>query len=174
MRIRNVFSAMLLTIPLGLASTAAFATPTPEWMQVDAKNETVQLNISMGEAGAAGGFNFNGYANGQMTVTVPKGWTVKIKADDVDKYLSHSLEIVDAQDKPPVQALAPAFPKAETPDPKTGIKPSQMSSFTFKADKPGEYWIMCGVPGHALGGMWDKLVVSESAVTPSASMHKAS
>ena len=88
--------------------------------------------------------------------------------------LAHSLEIVDAQDKPPVQALEPAFPKAETPDVKTGIKPSQKASFTFKADKPGEYWIMCGVPGHALGGMWDKLIVSDSATTPSVSMQKAS
>jgi len=174
MQIRNLLSAMLLTIPLGLASTAALAAPPPKWMQVDAKNETVQLDISMGEPSTAGGFNFNGYANGSMTVTVPVGWTVKVKADDVDQYLSHSLEIVDAQDKPPVQALEPAFPKAETPDVKTGIKPSQKASFTFKADKPGEYWMMCGVPGHALGGMWDKLIVSESAATPSVSMQKAS
>ena len=174
MYVRKLFSAILLTIPFGLASTAALAARTPNWMQVDAKNETVQLDINMGEPGTAGGFNFNGYANGHMTVTVPVGWTVKIRADDVDKYLAHSLEIVDAQSKPPVQALEPAFSKAETPDVKTGIKPSQKAAFTFKADKAGEYWMMCGVPGHALGGMWDKLVVSRSATTPSVSVQKAS
>ena len=173
MHTRNVLSAVLLTIPLGLASAVALAASAPGWMKIDAAHRTVQLDIGMGEPGTSAGFNFNGYAHGNMTVTVPVGWTVKVEADDVDQYMPHSLEIVDAQSKPPMQALKSAFPNAETPDVTTGIKPRHKASFTFKADKAGRYWMMCGVPGHAVGGMWDKLVVSESATTPSVSVQEA-
>ncbi len=37
--------------------------------------------------------------------------------------------------------------------------------FSFIADKAGKYAIVCGVPGHDAAGMWDTLVVSDSAAT---------
>jgi sulfocyanin len=173
MHARSVLTAVLLTIPMGFTSSAALAATTPQWMKVDAKDKTVQLKIDMGEPNKAGGFNFNGYAHGHMTVTVPEGWTVKVKADNVGN-ISHSLEIVPAQSKPPMQGIKPAFANADTSDLKTGIKPDHDGSFTFKADKAGQYWMMCGVPGHALGGMWDKVVISKSATAPSVSVAQMS
>jgi hypothetical protein len=35
--------------------------------------------------------------------------------------------------------------------------------FSFTADKAGQYAFVCGVPGHAAGGMWDEFDVSDSA-----------
>jgi len=62
--------------------------------------------------------------------------------------------------------VATAFPRAETVDLKEGMPANKTDSLSFTADKAGRYWIMCGVPGHAEGGMWDLLVVSETATAP--------
>ena len=35
------------------------------------------------------------------------------------------------------------------------------------ANKPGKYFLVCGVPGHLQAGMWDRFTVSASAKTPS-------
>ena len=36
----------------------------------------------------------------------------------------------------------------------------------FKADKSGDYFIACGVPGHAASGMYINFVVSPTASRP--------
>ncbi len=163
---RVLLAASLITAP-----AMAFAS-TPGWMSVDKSDKTVQLTLDMGAPSGGSEYNFNGYSKGHLVVTVPDGWTVKIKAKDVAK-LHHSVEIVKARSHPPVHAVKPAFSGAETPNPKKGVKPGHSANFSFKADKPGKYWLMCGVPGHALGGMWDVLKVSKTAKTPSVSMSKS-
>jgi hypothetical protein len=72
-----------------------------------------------------------------------------------------------------MEAVATAFPRAETLNLKSGLPPNQGDSLSFVADKPGRYWIMCGVPGHAAGGMWDWLVISDSVKTPTVETTKS-
>jgi uncharacterized cupredoxin-like copper-binding protein len=48
----------------------------------------------------------------------------------------------------------------------TGLKPGQQDVTTFVADQAGWYWILCGVPGHALRGEWIGLKVDREATAP--------
>jgi hypothetical protein len=49
----------------------------------------------------------------------------------------------------------------------TGLQSSDPPvKFSFKADKAGQYAMVCGVPGHAQGGMWDELDISATAQAP--------
>lgn len=163
-------SSVLLAVSLVAAPAAALAN-TPSWMSVNKSNKTVTLHLKLGSPSGSNEYNFNGYSKGHMVVTVPDGWTVKIDAKDAGK-LNHSIEIVPKQSHPPVHAIKPAFSGAETANPKKGLKPGHTADFSFKASKPGQYWMMCGVPGHALGGMWDVLKISQSAKMPSVSTSK--
>lgn len=172
MHVRTVLAATALAAATAF-SLPALAGNTPKWMKVDQKDKTVTLDVNMGNPKVAGGFNFEGHAHGSMTITVPAGWKVHVKAINVGN-LGHSLEIVPAQKNPPQQGIKPAFSSSETAHLKTGIKPKHHGSFTFDAKKAGKYWMMCGVPGHALGGMWDHFVVSKSASSPSVSFSKSS
>jgi len=78
------------------------------------------------------------------------------------------LEIIKiAEGIPPQGTDPPAFDGAETVDLTTGMDVGKSDHATFTADAPGKYWIFCGVPNHGVGGMWDYLVVSSTATTPS-------
>lgn len=167
----NILPAMAFLVAAATFATPAGAANAPKWMSIDHASKTVSLGIDMGSPKVQGGFNFEGYAQGHMTITVPVGWKVKIKADNIGN-LTHSLEIVPAQKKAPVQAIQPAFAHAEIQDVSNGIAPNKSGSIQFVANKVGEYWMICGVPGHALGGMWDHFVVSQSAWSPSVSFAK--
>jgi len=74
--------------------------------------------------------------------------------------------VSDARPLPLVPGL-PSFAGAETGSAGTGLAAGRDYRFTFRADRPGEFLIVCGVPGHAAGGMFLRLVVSADAVTPS-------
>ncbi|TAM89086.1 hypothetical protein EPN42_08170 [bacterium] len=82
--------------------------------------------------------------------------------------LPHSLEIISAQQTPPMQGIQPPiFAGATTADLIGGLASNQSDTFAFTASAPGRFWMMCGVPGHAAGGMWDWFVVSPTATKPS-------
>jgi len=136
-----------------------------QWMHADAGSKSVSFDITEGAQGEGSGLNFNGYAQGHMTITVPQGWKVTMHVVNQDS-LPHSLEVAPAQSAPPIDSVPPAFPRAETIDLKQGMPTGKRDTVTFNADKAGRYWIMCAVPGHAQGGMWDWLVVSDSVKAP--------
>lgn len=154
----------------GALASAVLATPlhaaeSPAWVHADPASKSVSFDIAMGAPGEGSGLNFNGYSHGHMTITVPLGWKVSMKVTNTDS-LPHSLEIAAEQTTPPMDSVATAFPRAETDDLEQGMQPNQSDSLSFTADTPGRYWIMCAVPGHAEGGMWDLLVVSAAATAP--------
>jgi len=84
----------------------------------------------------------------------------------------HEFNIIPYQMPLPHQGVAPAFPGATTykpgaPLPGRGVR----QTATFVATKAGKYLIMCGVPGHAVGGMWDTFIVSNTAKVASVTFH---
>ena len=155
-----VFAALVLA-----AATAS----VPSWMHIDADNKSVAMDIGMAQNGNNGTLNFNGYAHGQMTITVPTGWHVDMTVTNAGEgTLPHSLEVIKTAETIPNQGIdPPAFAGAETINLATGLAMGQSDHATFLADTPGKYWIFCGVPNHGIGGMWDYFVVSSSATTPS-------
>ena len=158
---------VLAVLPGGLGPSVLGAARTPTWVQVDSAHKRVSFTVKAADGGGNGTLNFNGYANGQMTVTVPVGWTVHFNFVNTGAgALPHSLEVIREVAKVPVQGIAPAIPKAESRDLIDGVPPGQSDSFDFTAQPAGRYLWFCGVPTHGFSGMWDRFVVSGSAGLP--------
>lgn len=156
------------------AKASADIPAAPSWMKADAATKTVFFDIKMAENGNNGTFNFNGYSRGEMTITVPLGWKVKMHVVNIGEgAIPHSLEIANVTETMPSQGVDPAFPEAYTVQLVPGMGVGKSDEVDFTASKPGKYWMLCGVPGHAAGGMWDWFVVSSTASAPSVTIGKA-
>ncbi len=131
-----------------------------------APSRTVEFALVAGKTPANGSFNFNGYAKGALTVTVPVGWKVAIRYENASA-LRHSLDVIPYTGTQPDSAPPPAFPGASTTDLVDGIGVGKQETVTFVASKAGKYEFLCGVLGHAQAGMWGLFVVSSTAKAPS-------
>jgi sulfocyanin len=133
----------------------------PQWVQWNAGSKTANVTLVAAYNGTNGFFNFDGYATGHLTITVPLGARVVVSFTNKAS-LPHSAVITPFASHSLPGNFPLAFPGASTPDPAAGaakVKVPQV--FTFTAGKAGQYVIVCGVPGHALGGMWDRLTVAD-------------
>ena len=66
---------------------------TPEWYHVVDAAKTVHMTITAGATEAKNYWNFNGAHDGNMTITVPEGYTVTIDLVNNDPAMAHSLGI---------------------------------------------------------------------------------
>jgi sulfocyanin len=157
---------------LFLAAPAhADQTVMPEWMKGDTAHKTVSLDIVAGWNPNNGALNFNGYYEGDMTIVIPPGWTVKMTVINHDGMLPHSLLVTKQHSKndiPPEAGVDQvAINKAYTDNPIGGLAPNQKDSFTFRTpSEDGSYWLFCGVPGHGVQGMYVDLKVDSKAEKP--------
>lgn len=148
-------------VVLALAAAAALGAPV-----LHAATHTAEVTITANKT-ASGGFAFNGFQRGGMTITVPAGWQIIVHFENADT-TAHSLAMLPSgahTQMPP--STGPAFPGATTPNFSSGIAKGVPQTFTFEASKAGTYEFICGVPGHAMVGQWDTLVVSATAEAPS-------
>ncbi|HEX6510345.1 MAG TPA: sulfocyanin-like copper-binding protein [Chloroflexota bacterium] len=125
----------------------------------------VVLKITAGKTSANSGFNFDGFAKGAATFTVPLGWGVTIELTNSSK-IPYSLAITtNLKEHPtlPHFGIAPT----ETPNPIQGISAGKFQLFSFPAVQAGNYFIACLVPGHLQSGMWDRFTISRTANAPS-------
>jgi len=143
------------------------AAQVPSWMHVDAAHKRVSFAVIAAQGGANGTLNFNGYAAGNLTVTVPAGWGVHIDFTNSGAgALPHSLEVIRVPSKMPSQGIAPAIPEAETRNLIEGIPPQQGDTVDFTAAPAGQYIWFCGVPSHGISGMWTRFTVSGGVSLP--------
>jgi len=149
-------AAALVVLALAYVPTHGQITPS----------RTVEFALVAGKTQANGSFNFNGYAKGALTVTVPIGWKVSIRYGNASA-LRHSLDVIPYTGTQPDSAPPPAFPGGSTKDLVDGIGVGKQEAVTFVASKAGKYEFLCGVLGHAQAGMWNLLVVSPTAKAPS-------
>ncbi|MCL6548352.1 MAG: hypothetical protein K6T30_05530 [Alicyclobacillus sp.] len=160
-------AGMLFGSMAGVAQAKASFTATPgHWVTKDRAAKTADLLVIAAYRNANGGMSFDGYAHGQLKVTVPLGWKVNVKFEN-DSPIPHSVMIVSASTKGKAAGFQPAFPHAQTPNPSRGYAGKGSQQFTFTASKAGTYLIWCGVPGHGLAGMYDTLIISKTAKAPS-------
>ncbi len=149
------------------APAAAPEAGQPEWMRMDEAGKKVELDIVAGLTGANGSLNYNGYAKGEMTLTVPVGWTVGMNFSSHDANAPHSLFVAgQAPPYPSVMPDQPAIPRAYSINLQQGIGPGKSDTLRFPVNRAGEYYLACAVPGHAASGMWDHFVVSAGASRP--------
>lgn len=139
------------------------------WIRVDSTANAVTLDIVAGSDATNNNWNFNGYASGNFTVSVPKDATVTINFSNADPNAGHSIGVSEK----------PAGPWPATPDPTpvfegaVSSNPTSMTESTavgesetisFAASAPGEYALVCHVPGHATAGMWINFTVEPTGV----------
>ena len=67
------------------------------------------------------------------------------------------------REKLPAEGGQPAIDGALSRMVKVGLKSGQKDEATFVAEPGGWYWMLCGVPGHALKGEWIGLRVDPGA-----------
>ena len=94
---------------------------------------------------------------------MPLDWTVKWTWVNRDTTQNHSLVVMAEREKLPTEGGRPVFDNAMSRAVLAGLKPGQRDLTTFIADQAGWYWILCGVPGHALRGEWIGLKVDREA-----------
>ncbi len=160
--------AALATLSEGLAQTDGAERISPDWLEVDKENRKVDLYIVAGLTTNNSGWNFNGYANGDLTITVPLDWLVEIRFTSRDGNFPHSVGIIEIEDEIPVSGdqAKVALPRAFSLQFSRGLFGPQEDKFDFKANRIGRFLLFCGVPVHAKGGMWGYFVVSDEISEP--------
>jgi plastocyanin len=138
----------------------AAAAPDSEYVKWDPATKTVTFKL------VAGPFDFNHFTNGGGTLTVPAGST------NVWNFLQndgtpHSAEVAAGTGPVPNSGGDPAIPRAYTNKVVEGMAQGETDVIRFTAPDTGSYRIICGVPGHALSGMWIWLKIDPAAKAPS-------
>lgn len=159
--VRRRWLVLLALLPAPLA-----AQDLPDWIHVDSAGQTVSLALEAQPGGPDGIATLNGLDHGAAQLVVPFGWTVKWTWVNRDSSQAHSLVVMAEREKLPLEGGRPALDNAMSRAVTAGLKVGQRDVTTFTADQAGWYWLLCGVPGHALRGEWIGLKVDRDAVRP--------
>jgi sulfocyanin len=170
--VRRALAALTLLVATLVGRGVAQGATTPQaveatWLKVDTAKKTADFQLIAGLTGLNGALNFNGFRDGELTLTVPLNWTVAMRFTNHDGMLPHSAEVSAEQKPVPVGPVAPAFDRAATVMLQEGLTSGQSDLVKFLANKAGSFLIFCGVPGHGAAGMWIRLKVDASATLPS-------
>jgi len=142
------------------ATAAADTGDTTQYLSFNAASNTVTFKL------VAGPFVFNGFGGGQATLTLPPKSNVVINFVQ-DDGTPHSAEVDSGEGPVPNSGGNPAIPRAYTNKVIEGLPQGATDQMKFTAPDSGKYRIICGVPGHATGGMWIWMAIDPSAKTPS-------
>jgi hypothetical protein len=140
---------------------------SPTWLVVDSAARSVTLTLEVTAPAGAPSALINGYRAGEARIVVPLGWTVRWDWRSADSSASHSLVVMVQREKIPLEGGRSSFSNAMTSMVTEGLRPGQSDQTTFVADEAGWYWMLCGVPGHAIKGEWLELRVDSEARLPS-------
>jgi hypothetical protein len=154
------------------ASAAPASLSPSSWLVIDSASRTATITLETTMPAGAPSALINGYRAGQARVTVPRGWTVKWNWRNSDSTSPHSLAVMVQREKIPLEGGRPAFTNAMTRMLTGGLPAGETDQTTFEADEAGWFWILCGVPEHALQGEWLELRVDPEATTARAEVKK--
>ena len=163
MRHLGRLAIILLVPPASPGLEAQQPSPTPEWLVADSAARTVTLNLVVTAPAGVPSALINGYREGGVQIVVPLNWTVSWHWQSSDSTAPHSLVLMQEREKLPLQGDRPALQNAMTRMVTAGLKVGQTDVTSFTADQTGWYWLLCGVPGHAIKGEWIGLRVDPEA-----------
>ncbi|MGH2409511.1 MAG: sulfocyanin-like copper-binding protein [Chloroflexota bacterium] len=150
-------------------SLGAVSALTQRWMKWDAGSHTATLTLTANYDNTQSGFNFNGYGNGKMVISVPVGAHVRVTFSNKGS-LPHSAVITPENSRTSTSGFPDAFQGSGSPNPTSGMAAGTTQHFSFVANKTGTYALVCAVPGHEAAGMWDVFTVT-SGGQPSIRAH---
>ena len=137
-----------------LPLTAAATKPPPgQFLHVDRAARTATIVLIAGYNSENSGFNFDGYARGELMVTVPLRWRVVVRCSNRPS-VRHSCAVVQG----PMNAR-PAFRGATVPHARLGLGRGESATFSFRASRVGAYRLASLVPGQEEARMWDLLEI---------------
>jgi hypothetical protein len=164
---RHVLSPTLLVLlaaaPLPAQSPQP-AVPAP-WVIADSAARTASITLEVTAPAGSPSALLNGYREGGVQIVVPLRWTVTWDWRSADTAGTHSLVLMAEREKLPTEGGRPAFTNAMSRSVTAGLAAGQSDRTTFEAEESGWYWLLCGVPGHALAGEWIGLRVDPEATT---------
>jgi hypothetical protein len=161
------------------AQSAADTTPAPPatpttaaadafpWLEVDSATRTATLDLEVTAPPGSASALINGYRSGEARVVIPPGWTIKWNWRSADSTAPHSLVVMVQREKIPLEGGRASFSNAMTRMVTEGLRAGQPDQSTFVAEEAGWYWMLCGVPEHALQGEWLELRVDPEATVAS-------
>jgi hypothetical protein len=147
-------------------ATSDSVSKPPAWLVADTAGRTVTIALQVTPA-SGGPALINGRHNGALQIVVPLGWTVQWDWRSADSTSPHSLVVLTEREKLPLEGGREAFTNARTRAVTAGLPAGQVDRTTFTADEAGWYWLLCGVPGHAIAGEYLGLRVDPEAKTAS-------
>jgi hypothetical protein len=153
-------SAPAVSPPAADSSPAAVDT---SWITSDSAERTVTLSLVVTKPTSSPSALINGYRSGQAQIVVPVKWTIKWNWRNDDPGAMHSLVVMTQREKVPLEGGRASFSNAMSHSVAEGLATGQTDQTTFEAEEAGWYWLMCGVPNHALNGEWLELRVSPDA-----------
>jgi hypothetical protein len=149
------------------AQSPSPASPEASWLVADSATRTVRLVLEVTAPAGAPSALINGHRAGEVQAVVPLNWTVQWDWHSADSTSAHSLVVMAEREKLPTEGGHAVFTNAMTRMVTAGLRPGQADRTTFTADQPGWYWLLCGVPGHAIQGEYLGLRVVPEARTAS-------
>jgi hypothetical protein len=150
-------------VPHPATADSAPAAADTSWMKSDSAERTVTLSLVVSKPAGSSSALINGYRSGRVQIEVPVRWTVKWNWRNDDPGAAHSLVVMTQREKVPLEGGRASFSNAMSRSVTEGLATGQSDQTTFEAEEAGWYWLMCGVPNHALNGEWLELRVSPDA-----------
>ncbi len=122
-----------------LSGCGTLQTIAVPWLRVDAATKTVDLTLSAGSNSVNGYANFNGYANGQMTIQVPLGYRVNVMFNNKGG-IPFEFGVYNQFQQLAFQGAGVSVP-AMLANAGAGVFPGQSATWHFTASKVGSYRI---------------------------------
>jgi hypothetical protein len=123
-------------------------------MHADPASHAVVITLIAGYPAGDYQFNYNGYGNGTLVISIPAGWQVTVQCENRGT-VPNSCAVVKGRSD-----VAPVEPGWSTPDPTRGLDPGQSATFEFMPSNSGSYRIASLVGGNEASGMWADLEVT--------------
>jgi hypothetical protein len=148
--------------PAPAAPVASADTGAPDWLVTDSAGRTVSLKLTVSRA-PDGTALINGHRKGELQIVVPLNWTVQWDWRNADSSAGHSLVVMAEREKLPTEGGRAVFTNAMSRMVTTGLTAGEGDRTTFTAEEAGWYWLLCGVPGHAIAGEYLGLRIDPDA-----------
>jgi hypothetical protein len=155
MGLRLALILVLLAACDPVTGTGSGTPPDPKrFLHADPASKSAVVTLIAGYPVGTYQFNYDGYADGALVVTVPTGWQVTVQCQNRGTVPNSCAVVRDSK------ANAPLEPGWSTPDPLKGVQPGSSATFTFTPMSAGRYRIASLVRGSEASGMWAQLVVT--------------
>jgi hypothetical protein len=138
-----------------VTGTGPGSPPDPKgYIHSDPSRRAVVITLIAGYPAGDYQFNYNGYGNGTLVISIPVGWEVTVQCENRGT-VPNSCAVVRGRDD-----VSPVEPGWSTPDPTRGLDPGRSATFVFIPSTSGSYRIASLVGGNEASGMWADLEVT--------------